>query len=282
MKPALLFERRTDFARFMASHLADRLEATLTATEDDPMVFEVRFRDGKEDEKAIIGLHNAYETYRRTGDLNEAIDFMDGIMESSRYVRGMDLDRIFDPNRIFPALRPRHEIMAMVKSGFNLLHYSEFPGLETVLIERKVGFTLLLHEEMLASRPQWDKQSIKDRAYGNLRKKGWKKPNLVLQSPFCEESEVHVYLDPPVPIQCQLLMPAMTARHLPESYIAAFPNKDTTMLLTGKDEMSTLAAARKFAGKTQLSSLVERSYSVQPYPLAKELYWIHGGKPVRM
>jgi hypothetical protein len=190
---------------------------------------------------------------------------------------GEEIPRL-NPNKLYPTLRPIADVKRMNRDGYGLLYDSEVPGMATVLVERQVGFTLLLSEEMLSKLPEWNKQTIREQAYRNLRKKGWRKPNLLLQSPACERSMMHIYLDTPIPIQCQLLLPDLTCKHLPRSFIAGFPNKETTIILSYQGMMETHEEVRQVAKISKVHELVERSYSVQPYPLSDRLYWIRNGE----
>src|SRR5690606_35581776 len=232
MNSSLIYKNPEDFARFMVPHLEDALNAELKAAGADAMTFDVFYHDGREEEKGELHLHNVYDTYCKTGDLNAAIDFMNGIVEATKYARSQNPEMIrFDPNLIYPVLRPKQDIQRYNEEGYKLLRYTEIPGMDTVLLERNVGFSLLLNEEMVKANPQWDKLSLKQQAYENLRSRGWIEPNLQLQNPYAENCQVWVYLEPPVPVQCQLFMPELTAGRLPKQFIAAFPNKETTMLL---------------------------------------------------
>ena len=284
MRAAPIYTNPIDFSRFMAGQLENSMQAKLVQSIEDPLRLEVTFHGhAPEEEKAVLHLHNVYDTYRKTGDLNAAIDFLNNMTEAMRYTKQIDPKRpTFNPDHIYPVLRPSRDIRRFKKDGYNIITYAEVPGMETVILERNVGFSTLINEEMLNANKQWDKQSLKRRAYQNMRSSGWKQPNLQLQHPFAEDCEVLVYLDPPVPVQCQLLLPDMTFGRLPEQFIAAFPNKETTLIMKCRERLDSMATVKRIVRDSQLRDVVDRSYRFMPYPLTRDLYWISNGRPLRI
>jgi len=283
MNTAHVYRSPNEFSRFLAAQMESAMNVKLKVSEEDPLTFEVLFHEAKPDEKGLLNLHNVYDTYLKTNDLNAAVDFLNNMAEAMRYSRSVNPDKpTFNPDYIYPALRPRRDILRYNKEGYNLIHYAEVPGMDTVLLERNIGFSMLLNEEMLKSNPEWDKQSLKRRAYQNLRKHGLRQPNIQLQNPLSDHCELWVYQDHPIPVQCQLLLPDMTFGRLPDQFIAAFPNRETTLILKSREDMLTLSAAKRIVKETRMQELVNQSYHVMPYPLSRDIYWISNGCPTRI
>src|SRR5690606_32968140 len=155
------------------------------------------------DERAQISLHNTYVTYMRTGDLNAAIDYLNGAIRVSLDLRDR-LEEVakLDPAYFYPALRDsRYVEEAGLASG--MLGDDGLTGLKVVYLDIKDSYSKVIGKALLARQPHLTEARVRRAAYRNLKSEGWMPPKLTLQSPFRESCRIEVYTDNPYPIECQ-------------------------------------------------------------------------------
>jgi hypothetical protein len=277
MNQALMYKDPVDFARFMLTHLTERVDvASISNLGPDPLKVQIGYGSAK----GILSLHNVWQSYVRTGDLNQAIDFLNGIIHASTYGQQTE-NMALDAERIFPSLRPEGYSRQM-ETG-DLLCEGRLPGLDTVFMERKDGFTVLINKELLLANPQWDEKSLIHKAYENLRNRGWSAPQLRLPVPFnTVPGEILVFHTEDDPIELQLLVPQLYRPHLPESFLAAFPARYNALVLRTDADMHSASTAKRFALQTGFKEVVKMAFNKEPWPLSRNIYWITGAKAYRL
>jgi hypothetical protein len=83
MQQVRLYESPQEFAEMMIRHLSDSLQVHIQQVEGEPLLLEVAIDDNTNNGKLQVSLHNTFQTYKVTGDLNAAIDYLNGIIASA-------------------------------------------------------------------------------------------------------------------------------------------------------------------------------------------------------
>lgn len=276
MKQALLYDRPEEFANMMKTHLEEGLRLRVRQEEGEPLLLRVDF--GGADGEAQISLHDVFRTYQNTGDLNTAVDYLNGLVNSVHMCRsGQEEMLAIDTEAIYPALRETRYVEE-AGQGFDLLAEAAVPGLSVIYLESKEGYSKLLNRGMIELHPRLTEERVKRIARRNLRSEGWAEPKLVLQSPFRKSCYTDVYMDYPHPAECQFLQGDWIAANMPQTFLIAFTNRNTTLVMRSTEDMSSPEAAAQLAKKSKFTDVVLRSCRIMPNPVSEQIYWVHRGE----
>lgn len=278
MQPVRLYDQPQEFAEMMMRHLRESLNLEVRQDANEPLLLEIQYDKDNEEDKSRVSLHETFVTYMRTGDLNTAIDYLNGVLRCSTDIRDRQEEMLrLDPQFIYPVLRSK-EYVEQAGLGSGPLAEESLPGLCMMFLEIKEGYSKIINQEMLNHHPRLTAERVKRLAYRNLRAEGWSYPNLNLQSPFHSSCWVDVYTDPPFPPECQFLYPEMARGHAADSYLIAFTNRKTTILMRAEDPMDTVDRAIRLVKKSRFADVVRRSYRVMPHPVSDRIYWCYKGE----
>jgi hypothetical protein len=275
MHQVRLYDNPQEFAEMMVRHLSDSLNLQVHRNKADPLLFEIIF-DSAKDEKAEVSLHSTFLTYMRTGDMNTAIDYLNGIISCSEATRNQAELMSIDCSRIYPALRDE-AFVEQAGLGCDLLTEDSIPGLRVVFLEVKSGYSKIMNKTMVDLHPKLTEERVKRLAYRNLRSEGWTPPRLTLRSPFRGSCFIETFLDNPFPLECQFLQPEMAQTDGDSSYLIAFANRNTTLLMRSEERMETYSSACLLAKKSRFTEVVRRSYRVMPHPVSPRIFWSYKG-----
>lgn len=273
MNQVRLFDNPEEFAEMMMKHLSDALKVTPKQDKKEPLL--ISFSLGEEDEVVQISLHSAFQTYMNTGDLNLAIDHLNGIISGSQACRDKDEMIKLDLSCVYPTLRDSRYV---TEAGKATISEKILPGLSMIFIEKKEGYSKMINQTLLDHQSNLTQERLKRVAFQNMRSEGWTKPSLSLPSPARESCVMDVYTDYYSPIECQFITPGWTKMHLPHSYLIAFTNRKTVVAMRSSEEMDTIELARELAVTSQYTEIVRRSHVVMPHPNSEHIYWLHKGK----
>lgn len=276
MKQARLYDTPEQFAGMMMRHLSEALKARACQAEDEPLLLKVSFI-GKDEGESRISLHNAYQTYINTGDLNQAIDHLNGIISSTNACQSEKTMMEIDLSCIYPALRDTRYVE---EAGREMKFITEqsIPGLNIVYLELKRGFSKIINYPLLNNHHKLTEERVKRIAYRNLRSEGWTSPSMSLPSPSRKSCVFDVYIDNPFPIECQFLNHDLSKANTPDNYLIAFTNRATTLAMRSTEKMDTAKLALHLAKQAQFNEIVRRSYLVMPHSVSDHIYWSNNGK----
>lgn len=205
MQQVRLYDQPHEFAEMMAQHLSQSLNVQVRQKKEEPLLLEVVFNSEKEDDKSEVSLHETFLTYMRTGDLNTAVDYLNGIVRCSMDLRDKHEEMLkLDTSCIYPVLRSK-EYVEQVDKGLGLVVEESIPGLCVIFLELKDGYSKIISSAMLEHHPRLTADRIKRLAFRNLRSEGWSSSTLRLQSPFRKTCTIETFLDNPFPAECQFL-----------------------------------------------------------------------------
>ncbi len=277
MKQARLYDNPQEFAGMMMKHLSESLNVSIQQNKEEPLLLEMILNQGKENERMEVSLHSTMQTYMASGDLNTAIDYLNGVVDCTIGIRMNQGLAKLDPQYIYPAIRDNRYIEeAGLQSTFLSEEY--LPGLGVIFIETKDTFSKIINQSLLEQNPRFTEERVKRLAYKNLQYSGWNDSRMSLKSPFRSSCYVEVFTDNDYPVECQFLLPEMSRNHMPESCLVAYTNRKTSLLLRSDEKMGTMSDACFLAGKSRFKEVVKRSYRNLPQPVSDQIYWIHKGK----
>ncbi len=265
-----------EFAEMIRRHLSQTLKIKMGRDGKDPLLLELEL-GGKGGGKSRISLHHAFRTYRNSGDWNTAVRYLNGIVDSAAACRNEREMAQIDLSCVYPALRAARFVEEAGKEA-DLIAEPGLPGLDKIYLELKPGFSKMMSRPLLGNQRHVTEEKLKEIASRNLQWKGWMRPNMTLSDTRRESCVFDVYLDPPYPVECQFLNSDLTKVHMPDTYLIAFPNRSTTLVMRSTEAMETAEAARESAKQAQFAALVRRSYSVMPHPVSDRMYWSHKGR----
>lgn len=278
MIPVRLYDKPLDFAEMMARHLHGALGMAVQPQAEEPLLLDVVYDPADPEERAQISLHNTFATYMRTGDLNAAIDYLNGAIRVSLDLRDR-LEEVvkLDPAFIYPALRDsRYVEEAGQASG--MLGDDSLPGLKVVYLDIKGSYSKVIGKALLERQPRLTEARVRRVAYRNLKSEGWMPPKLSLQSPFQASCRIEVYTDNPYPVECQFLQADWVGKHLPGEFLVAFPNRKYALLMRSDERMDTKEKAARLAKRAKFDDVVRRSHRLMPDPVSERIYWAHEGR----
>ncbi|TJY39565.1 hypothetical protein E5161_18495 [Cohnella pontilimi] len=281
MPQARLYDNPQEFGEMIVQHLKSSLNLDVRQQEEEPLLLEIVYGPDKEDDRAVVSLHNTFQTYMRSGDFNTAIDYLNGVISCSNAMQNKEELLMIDTTCIYPALRDQKYVEEAAQ-GLELIVEENIPGLCTVFLEIKDGYSKLISQKMLEHHPRLNEEKVKRLGYRNLRSEGWTPSRMTLQSPFRPSCYVETFLDNPFPIECQFINPDMSRGHVPASFLIAFPTRRTVLLMRSEEKMDTLAQAKQLAKKSKFHEMVRRSYRVMPHPVSEHIYWSCNGEIQRL
>ncbi|WP_325354233.1 DUF1444 family protein [Paenibacillus sp.] len=281
MKPVRLYDRPEAFAEMVVRQVKSSINVHIVQKEEDPLLLEINVGSEEEKEMAQVSLHSTFLTYIRSGDLNTAVDYLNGIIHCSTELQNKAALEPIDPACLYPALRDSLFVKEAAR-GMELLTEEILPGLHVVYLELKQGYSKMINRSLLESQPRWTEERIRRVAYRNLKSEGWTPPNLSLPSPFRQSCTVDVFLDNPFPSECQLLVPELYEGHIPGCCVFAFPNRRTTLLMRSEERMETASEALRLVQKSRFNDVVRRSYRLMPHPVSERIYFSRKGKVVQL
>ncbi len=275
MQQVRLYESPQEFAEMMIRHLSDSLQVHIQQVEGEPLLLEVAIDDNTNNGKLQVSLHNTFQTYKVTGDLNAAIDYLNGIIASAVGLRANKGMVKIDPSYIYPAIRERR-YLDTVGNNMSIVSDEYLPGLSVIFLEIKDTYSKIISKELLKQHPRLTEEKVKQLAYHNLRSSGWTPSRMTMQSPFRASCYVEVYMDNPYPPECQFLLPEMSLTQMPSSsFLIAYTNRKTTVLLRSNERMDSLSEALRLAKKSRFKEVVNRSCRVMPNPVSDQIYWVN-------
>lgn len=276
-KVARVYETPQEFAEMIRRRLEGELGIRFQSVDGNPLLLNL-MEEGSEDEVlGQISLHNTYQTYMNTGNLNAAIDYLNSIIQMIEETRDRLDEAVshLDLVNVYPALREKAYVEATVS---DTISEEALPGLAIVYLESKNGYSKIMNRTMLQANPRLTEEAVKQIAHDNLRTEGWTEPKLKLPNPLRKTCTVDVYTDNPIPIECQFLNSELIRTHMPNTYLIAFPNRETTLVMRTTEAMNTRKRAIELAKVSRFQDVVKQSYYTMPSPNSMNIYWYHAGK----
>lgn len=281
MQQVRLYDSPEAFTEMIIRQIKSCMNVRISQKEGDPLFLEIDIGSEQESEMTQVSLHSTFVTYMRTGDLNGAVEYLNGIIHCSTELQNKAALESIDPACLYPALRDSLFVKEAAR-GMDLLAEEILPGLHVVYLELKQGYSKMINKSLLESQPRWTAERIRRVAYRNLKSEGWTPPNLSLPSPFRQSCTVDVFLDNPFPSECQLLVPELYEGHIPGCCVIAFPNRRTTLLMRSEERMETASEALRLVQKSRFNDVVRRSYRLMPHPVSERIYFSRKGKVVQL
>ncbi|MFC4775765.1 hypothetical protein ACFO9Q_03105 [Paenibacillus sp. GCM10023252] len=292
MRQALLYETPEQFAHMMMKHLEDGLGMQVKQKdgEGEPLLLEVIAVSGGTNgahagpapgDGMVVSLHSTYQTYCHAGDLNLAINYLNGIISTVMYTSNHEEVMRIDSAYLFPDIR---ETEYVTEAGKDMEFVTEepVPGLSVIFLEIKSVNNKIVNNSMLALNPRLTEERMKRLAYSNLRGQGWTKPSMQIPSPALPSCTIQAYVNERFPLSCQFLNQSWLKEHMSESFLIAFTNRKQTMVLRSAEAIETAEAAVRMAKHSKFDEIVRRTYRVMPQPVSEAIYWVHNGRYVRL
>lgn len=279
LKQARLYANEVEFATMMRGHLKQSLRLDVESKENEPLLLEIRMeRDGKP-EKAEVSLHATYASYMNTGDLNMAINYLNGIIRSTVDIQllGEEMGRV-DTRDVFPALRDKDYVAAAAASMNLVTEETPFEGLSTVFLMDREGYSVLVTKEMVAHTPGLSEEALKQIAYRNMRRLGWDESGLQLPCPKRDSCWVETFISDDLPIEHQFVLPDLYKGKLPSEFLIAFPYRGAALMLRSGESMGTRKEAMALARKSVFMEVVRRSFLAMPGPNSPRIYHYSDGE----
>jgi hypothetical protein len=233
------------------------------------------------DDSGWLRLHNIWHAYQRSGDLNEVIDFINAQIEVMQYIKQMtEQPRGVNVFNVYPAIRPSDYIKGQKDFLGKCLSDNSVPGLDTVFLERKEGFMIVLNEGLVAPVLVYmNIEEIKKQAYDNLRKKGWVASHTSIAAMNHEDGGIfHVFEAPGYPFHHQFFLEDMSSANLPHSFLVAFSGQNTAVVLTVEEAIHSASQAKRIAIRSGMIYFAKYAFASDPRPLSNHIYWVEGNK----
>jgi hypothetical protein len=275
-KPML---RKKDLSEFVMKRVQDNNPAITFEQGEDELTFRLIQPNGEA--SGWLWLHNIWHAYQRTGDLNAVIDFINGQIEAMHYIKQMtEQPRGVDIFNVYPALRPSNYIKDQKDHFGKCISDNSVPGLDTVFIERKEGFMVVLNESLVEPVLVYMNQDeIKKQAYDNLRKRGWVASHMSIAALNLDEAGMfHVFESPGYPFHHQFFLQDMSSTQLPSSFLVAFSGQNTAVVLTIEDAIQSAFQAKQIAIRSGMIYFAKYALASDPRPLSNHIYWVEGNK----
>lgn len=278
MRAARLYDAPEQFAEMMMMHLGESLSVQVENTVEEPLLLMINLDPNDPANKVQVSLHNTYQTYMASGDMNAAVDNLNDTIRLTNYMQTKKDEIVkLDSAYIYPAIRDERYVE---EAGRDVKFISDpyLPGLRVIYLEIKDECSKIISEASLEHNPRLTVEKIKHLAYRNLRTAGWQSPRLSLEVPLRPSCTVEVFMDNSHPIECQFLLPEMAKRNMPSSCLIAFTNRKYAMMMYSTEQMDTMAQARRLADKSKFREVVKRSFYIMPNPVSEQIYWIKDGE----
>jgi hypothetical protein len=275
-KPILI---KKDLMEFIMKRLREFSPAISFEQGEDELTFRLIEPNGNT--SGWLWLHNIWHAYQRSGDLNTIIDFINGQIQGMQYIHQMTVQpRGVDIHNVYPAIRPLNYANDQKEMIGRCFSDTSVPGLDTIFVERREGFSVILNEEIV--KPvliYMNEDEIKKQAYANLHKRGWVDPEMIIPAMNVEEDgEFHVFRAPGYPFHHQFFLPDMTSGHLPNSYLVAFPGQYMAVVLTIEGSIQSASQAKRISIRSGLIYFAKYAIAAEPRPLSNNIYWVQGNK----
>src|SRR5690606_40505798 len=72
-----------DALPILKMRIRENLDAKVSHQDDDPLLLEVSMNPAKQDETFVISLHQTYQTYVNSGDLNITVEYLNNLIQTS-------------------------------------------------------------------------------------------------------------------------------------------------------------------------------------------------------
>ncbi|WP_020620457.1 hypothetical protein [Paenibacillus daejeonensis] len=279
MNTVRVYEKPEQFAEMMQGQLREATGMRVQPKGDNPLLLEVWPDTNRPEEKVEISLHETYGIYQNTGDLNMAVDYLNGMVRSTLYVQQHEEKLMTISARyLYPAVRDERYVVDNEDMGF--VSEPFLPGLRMVFLDIKDDVVKVVNQNMLERNPRFTEEKVKRIAKNNLRAEGWQEPKLELPSPTRKSCIIDVYQDYPYPVEAQFFTPELSGKHMPESYAIAFTNRRIVLTLRSSEPMDTPERVRELVHRSKFKEVVQRSCRVMPGPVSEQIYWVHKGSPL--
>jgi hypothetical protein len=233
------------------------------------------------DASGWLHLHNVWYAYQRSGDLNTVIDFINGQIEAMQYFKQLlEQPRGADIFNVYPTIRPANYIRDQKESLGNCFYDNSVPGLDTIFVERKEGYTVVINECLVEPILNYmNEDEIKKQAYANLRQRGWVTPHKSIAAMNTDEGGMfHLYDSHVYPFHHQFFMEEMSSAHLPSSFLVIFPGQHSAVVLSNKIAIKSASQAKQIAIDSGMIYFAKYAFASFPRPLSNHIYWVDGNK----
>ncbi|MEX2461113.1 MAG: hypothetical protein WD469_07390 [Paenibacillaceae bacterium] len=271
--------RKKDLTEFVMKRVREFAPAISFEQGEDALTFRLVEPNG--DASGWLWLHNIWHDYQRSGDLNIVINFINGQIEAMLYMKQMtEQPRGVDIFNVYPAIRPQNYVNDQKEQIGRCFNDASVPGLDTVFVERKEGFLVILNEDVVKPVLVYmDENEIKKQAYENLRKRGWVEPEMIIPAMNVEEDGTfHVFHSPGYPFHHQFLLSDMSSVHLPNSFLVTFPGQYMAVVLTIEGSIQSALQAKRIAERSGLIYFAKYATASEHRPLSNNIYWVEGNK----
>lgn len=275
VKAARLYDNAKEFSDMMRRQLIKTLNLKVNAKKDDPLLLMVHIPEHGTDEKVEISLHRAFGTYLNSGDLNGAIDYLNGTILSTLAVSDQrEATLQVDTSRVYPALRDKEYVE---QAGVTVFDKGNMEGLCTVYLMVKDGFSVIVNSQMLNGN--LSENALKQIAHRNLYKKGWTPSSMQLPFPTAGNCQLETFFAKKgFPIDFQFVRPDLAKGKLPDTFLVAFPNRDLALMMRTEERLETKSEAMKLSKTTRFQEVVKRSHLVMPSPNSGRIYFFSRGE----
>jgi hypothetical protein len=275
-KPML---RKKELTEFIIKRVLEYVPEVTFERGEDELTFRLIKPTGEA--SGWLWLHNIWHSYQRSGDLNTVIDFINGQIEAMRYLQQMtEQPRGVDIFNVYPAVRPANYIKDQKDHFGKCFSDDSVPGLNTVFVERKEGFMVIINERLVEPVLVYmNEAQIKKQAYDNLRNRGWVASHKSIDAlNYAENGIFHMFESSGYPFHHQFFLPEMSAPHLPGSFLVIFPGQNTAVVLTLADSIQSAAQAKQIAIHSGMIYFAKYALAADHRPLSNHIYWVDGNK----
>ncbi len=277
MGAARLYDTPEQFAEMMGRQLSESMQVRIEQNEQEPLLMDIYLDPAEPDSHVQVSLHETFQTYMNSGDMNTAIDCLNNLVRTSTSIRSNPEIMKLDASYIYPAIRDDRYVLEAGRDA-DLVSTPFLPGLREIYLEIKNGCSKMIGESLLQHNPRFTEEKVKRLAYRNLKLAGWHPASLNLKSPTRPSCTIDVYCDPPHPIDCQFSCPDLASRQLPAHYVIAYTNRLYTLVLRSTEPMKTVEQAQRLVKRSKFEEIVKRGYGCLPHPVSRNMYLMSDGK----
>lgn len=272
---------KEQFAHFVLRQMR-RLNPDLQITAvdpHDPFQYFISYSDDATSAK--LHLHNVWEDYIRSGNLDMVVNFVHHQCQTMAYIRSTsrpDGMRI-DPGRIYPVLR-HPDYRQSQSNADDYLSETVVPELDTLFVQDQAECYIFLTKALLRAGRIPCEAEVKEQALNNIRMRGWHAPAMRLPAANMKSSgdAYHIFTKTEYPFELQFFLPDMVLGEMPSTFLLAIPARDMAVALTTDKPIRTLESARKIAIRSGFAALVRSCYEGEPRPISRHMYWMRDGR----
>lgn len=298
MKEKSLFFTQEEFQTFMLKKIQEVFPDVRFVIEE---FFTISIQqDGKE--KGKLHLHNAWNGYESSGDLNEVLHYLEAMIATQQHIHDESLTFTYpkDKESIYPSIRPTNYAQETITSEegerktdlitqpiagdvmfMYILDYPQFvvAMTEDMLLKnvRNEENKHMSEEELKKTNGyQYLKEMVIEQAWENQKKRGWVKYSVRKKTPFGLFYHFH---HPEYEYQGQFFIKEWTKKHLGPLFYITFPTKNSTLVLVPN---GTTPQVRHLGKQLLLLDNERVRQHERNYMTSSHVYMVHPDKGITL